>query len=240
MGIPVLHTAVADTLGREISDGLISPGGVLTLEQIQTRFGVSRTVAREAMRLLESVRMVEPKRKVGLVVRPPGEWDVFSAIVIDWRLRGPGLRSQLKSLTELRAAIEPVAASGAAINADTATRARLVPLAERMRTEGEAGNLEAFLALDIEFHQSLLRASGNEMFAALTDVVAVVLTGRTRLGLMPQCPEPEALAAHEDVARAIRDSDPDAAERAMTSITSEVRSTLDSLTRVTPRRPPAP
>lgn len=227
MAAAVLHTGVADALGREIVDGVQLPGSSLTLEQIQERFGVSRSVARDAMRLLESVRVVLPKRRVGLVVLPADEWDVFNPTLIGWRLAGPGRQSQLRSLTELRAAIEPVAASGAARHADHASRVRLLELAAKMREVGEAGNLESFLALDIEFHQTLLRSSRNEMFAALSDVVAEVLTGRTRLGLMSPKPAEAALAGHEGVARAIQEFDAPAAEQAMSAIMSEVRTAVE-------------
>lgn len=227
MSLEALHAAVAETLGREIADGVRPPGSVLTLDQIQSRFAVSRTVAREAMRSLESVRMVQPRRRVGLVVLPDSRWDVFDPMLIGWRLAGPGRRSQLHSLTELRAAVEPIAASGVARHADRATRLRLVELAAQMRELGEAGDLDAFLELDIDFHQTLLRASRNELFAALADVVAVVLTSRVRLGLVSPHPAEIALAGHEEVARAISDFDPHAAEAAMLAIMGEVRSSLE-------------
>lgn len=230
MPAPVLHTAVAETLGREIVDGVQRAGSVLTLEQIQNRFAVSRSVARDAMHTLESVGVVEAKRRVGLVVQNPSHWNVFNPTLICWRLAGPGRRSQLQSLTELRAAVEPVAAAGTARHADHATRLRLVELAAELRRAGEAGDLETFLTLDIEFHQTLLRGSRNEMFAALSDVVAEVLTGRTRLGLVSANPAEAALAAHEGVAWAIRDFDPEAAQQAATSIMSEVRTALEDRT----------
>ena len=59
--------------------------------------------------------------------------------------------------------------------------------------------------------------------------VAEVLAGRTRHGLMPDRPRPEALDAHDAVADAIRARDPEAAERAMTVITTEIRAALSDL-----------
>ncbi|HEY0217282.1 MAG TPA: FCD domain-containing protein, partial [Cellulomonas sp.] len=191
--VEVLHSSVLDVLGAEITVGTLAEGAVLTLEQIQQRFEVSRTVAREAMRMLEHLHLVTSRRRVGLVVRPAADWLVFDARVIRWRLAGPGRIAQLRSLTELRAAVEPVAAAAAARHADAAEVDRLVALTERMRVLGEAGRLEEFLACDIQFHALLLRAGRNEMFAALTEVVAEVLTGRTRHGLMPDRPRAEAL-----------------------------------------------
>lgn len=229
MGVEVLHSTVLEVIGAEITAGALPEGSVLTLEQIQQRFAVSRTVARETMRMLEHLGLVTSRRRVGLVVRPAAHWMVFDPRVIRWRLAGPGRLAQLRSLTELRAAVEPVAAAAAARHADPAEVDRLLALVVRMRELGEAGRLDEFVVCDIEFHALLLRAGRNEMFAALTDVVAEVLAGRTRHGLMPERPRPEALDAHEAVADAVRARDPQAAERAMTVITTEIRAALSDL-----------
>ncbi|MEV7973732.1 FCD domain-containing protein [Cellulomonas sp. NPDC089187] len=225
----VLHSGVTDALGAQITSGELTPGSALTLDGIQQRFGISRTVAREAMRSLEHLGLVTSRRRVGLVVRPAQDWAVFDPQVIRWRLAGPHRVTQLRSLTELRAAVEPVAAASAAWNADGDQADRLVTLAARLRALGEAGDSAEFLAVDIEFHRLILCASGNEMFGALTDVVAEVLAGRTRHGLMPHHPREEALSAHEAVAAAIRARDPEAAEAAMGRITREIRSALGEL-----------
>lgn len=229
MGVEVLHSTVLEVIGSEITAGALPEGSVLTLEQIQQRFAVSRTVARETMRMLEHLGLVTSRRRVGLVVRPAADWMVFDPRVIRWRLAGPGRLAQLRSLTELRAAVEPVAAAAAARHADPAEVDRLLALVARMRELGEAGRLDEFMVCDVEFHALLLRAGRNEMFAALTDVVAEVLAGRTRHGLMPDRPRPEALDAHEAVADAVRARDPQAAERAMTVITTEIRAALSDL-----------
>jgi len=54
-----------------------------------------------------------------------------------------------------------------------------------MAVHARSGDLDAYLVADVQFHRTLLRASGNEMFGALDSVVAEVLSGRTRHGLMP-------------------------------------------------------
>src|SRR5690606_2770994 len=105
----------------------------------------------------------------------------------------------------------------------------LVLLARRLRTLGESGDGdgEEFLALDIQLHELLMRSSGNELFCALGDVIAAVISGRTHLGLMPAFPEPEALDAHEAVANAVAAGDAVAAQEAMARIVREVRGALD-------------
>ncbi|MFI6423824.1 FadR/GntR family transcriptional regulator [Promicromonospora sp. NPDC050880] len=225
---PVLHSPVLDTLGRRITGGDLPAGTVLTLEGIGSEFDVSRTVAREAMRLLEGLGMVRSGPRVGIVVLPHDAWNVLDPRVIAWRLDGPGRAAQLRSLTELRQAVEPLAAAGAARGASAAVRDELVVTAARLRELGESGQGDGarFLELDIRMHELLLRNSGNELFSALADVVAVVISGRIHLGLMPAYPVPEALDAHEEVARAVAAGDDLAAEEAMARIVREVRGAL--------------
>ena len=88
-------TTVLDSLGRRITSGDAPAGTPLTLESIGSEFGVSRTVAREVMRLLEGLGLVRSKRRVGLVVLGIEEWNVLDPRVIRWRLEGPGRDPQL-------------------------------------------------------------------------------------------------------------------------------------------------
>lgn len=219
----VLNARIIETLGQDIVSGLLLPGDRLTLEGLQQEFGVSRTVVRDCMRILESLSLVYSKRRVGIVVQEPRLWNVFDRRIIRWRLNGPQRAEQFRTLTELRVGVEPVAAARAAGSAGAEERKQLTELAAELRSLGEAGELDAFLQADIRFHTLLLRASGNEMFASLQDVVAEVLTGRTRQGLMPPTPTEEALRGHELVAAAVAAGDDCAALAHMTALLEEVR-----------------
>lgn len=224
----VAYPRICEAVGAEIVTGALSPGHVMTLEDLSARFGASRTVLREAMRVLESLGLIESRRRVGLVVQPPEHWNVFDTRVIRWRLDSDQRTDQLRSLTQLRIGIEPLAAHFAALNATPEQRTRLVALGGHLRCEGEARLSHAFLASDQEFHSLILLASGNEMFAALQTSVQAVLRGRTEHGLMPSRPRKQALDLHEEVARAIAAGEPRAAEAAMAALLNEARAALDS------------
>lgn len=230
--VPLMHQAVSRSLGIEIIDGIWPPDAARTLDEIQSRFAVSRTVAREAARQLEAMGLVRARRRLGVVAQPIGSWNVLDPLLIDWRLHSEHREDQIRTLTQLRLAVEPAAAEGAARLASIHTRARLLPLAVELRRTGEAGDLTTFMKYDIEFHRLLLESCGNEMFAALSELVAVVLQGRTELGLMPENPKPEALDGHEAVAQAVFDGDGDAAREAMQAVLDEVRETFSAAERV--------
>lgn len=216
-------------MGIEVIDGVWAVGETVTLEEIQDRFTVSRTVAREVARQLEAMGLAKPRRRLGLIAQPISEWSVLDPRMIDWRLHSTQRERQIYTLTQLRLAVEPAAAENAARVASIQSRAQLLPIAAELRRTGEAGDLLEFMKYDIEFHSTLLRSSGNEMFAALSSLVAAVLQGRTELGLMPENPKPEALDGHEAVAQAIFDGDPVAARAAMQGIIDEVREVFEGL-----------
>jgi DNA-binding FadR family transcriptional regulator len=226
MAAATLLNGVAPVVAGEIIEGTTPAGEVLSLAGIQARFGISRTVAREVMRRLESVGLLRSSRRVGLVVQPSSEWHVLDPQVIEWRLAGRGRDAQLRSLTELRAAVEPLAVAAATQNASAAQKRRIRDLAATLESTGASGDMDAFLEADIEFHGLLLRASGNELFAALAEVFAVTLAGRVHHGLMPSHPLPAAIAAHVAVAAAMdRSSSTDAFE-AMVGMLSGIRTEL--------------
>ncbi|MGV9670384.1 MULTISPECIES: FadR/GntR family transcriptional regulator [unclassified Gordonia (in: high G+C Gram-positive bacteria)] len=220
------HEQVLGTIGARIAAGDLPVGAVLTLDGICTEHTVSRTVAREVIRVLESMGMVASRRRVGITVQPRTRWSVFDQRLIRWRLDSDEREDFLLTLSELRRGIEPAAAALAAVRADEHQCRVLAAAASDMAVHGRTGDLDAYLQADKIFHRALLEASGNEMFCALTGVVGEVLSGRTHHGMMPATPNPVAIALHDDVARAIRLADPDTAEARMRAIIDEAASAV--------------
>ncbi|KOU54712.1 FadR/GntR family transcriptional regulator [Streptomyces sp. WM6378] len=224
-----LHTHVLDSLGLAITAGEYPPGSVLRTDELAQRFDVSRTVIREVVRVLESMYLVESRRRVGVTVRPTEQWNVYDPQVIRWRLAGADRPRQLRSLTVLRSAVEPVAAGLAALRATPAQCADLTEQALGMVATSRGRQLEAYLVHDVAFHRIVLNASGNEMFARLGDVVAEVLTGRTHHQVMFPDPDPAAVTLHVRVAEAVRARDAAQAERLTREIAVGALEELDVL-----------
>ncbi|AUS81729.1 FadR family transcriptional regulator [Actinoalloteichus sp. AHMU CJ021] len=216
-----LHDRLLEELGLAVTGGTLAAGDRVLLDELADRFDVSRSVIREVVRVLEALSLVSSRRRVGVVVLPASEWNLYDPRVIRWRLAGDQRADQLRSLSQLRAAVEPAAAALAAHNASIEVAAELMSVAGRLRGLGRSGDLEAFLVVDIAFHQMVLLGSGNEMFAQLSDVVAEVLTGRTQYGLMPRYPAAEALQLHIDVADAVQRGDAAGAQSAMLRIVDQ-------------------
>ncbi|NBE55388.1 FadR/GntR family transcriptional regulator [Streptomyces boluensis] len=224
-----LHARVLESLGPAITGGEYPPGSVLRTDELSQEFEVSRSVMREAVRVLESMHLVESRRRVGVTVLPTEEWNVYDPQVIRWRLAGADRPRQLRSLTVLRSAVEPTAAGLAARNASAEQCAALTESAIGMVANSRGGRLEGYLRHDVEFHRTILKASGNEMFARLGDVVAEVLTGRTHHQVMFEDPDPAAVTLHVKVAEAVRERDAVRAEELTREITLGALEELDVL-----------
>jgi DNA-binding FadR family transcriptional regulator len=162
--------------------------------------------------------LVSSIRRVGVLILPPSNWNLFDPQIIRWRLASNARITQLRSLTELRFAIEPAAARLAALRAPLIDTTELVTLAQKMKVAGQGDDAALFLALDVRFHQLILESSGNEMFSKLNSLVEEVLTGRTNYGLMPIHPQEEALQLHIDVANSIQKGAASAAHDSMLAI----------------------
>ncbi|MGA4847894.1 FadR/GntR family transcriptional regulator [Streptomyces sp. G5(2025)] len=224
-----LHSRVLESLGPAITAGEYPPGSVLRTDELAQRFEVSRSVMREAVRVLESMHLVASRRRVGVTVLPAEEWNVYDPQVIRWRLAGADRPRQLRSLTVLRSAIEPVAAGLAARHATAAQCAELTECALGMVAHSRGHQLEGYLQHDVAFHRVILNASGNEMFARLGDVVAEVLTGRTAHQVMFEDPDPPAVSLHVQVAEAVREGDAARAEALTREIALGALEELDIL-----------
>ena len=167
-----LHHRAIEHLGTRIVAGELPAGHVMLAEHLEGELKVSRSVVREAVRVLQSLGMVETIKRVGIRVLPASRWNPFDPLVIRWRLAGDGRGAQLRSLAELRTAVEPVAAELAAINAPEALRRELVEISGAMRRRARPGTCRGSSNWIFRFHSLLLTGSGNEMFANLVGQVA--------------------------------------------------------------------
>jgi DNA-binding FadR family transcriptional regulator len=149
----------------------------------------SRTLAREVLQALQHKGLVKLKTRVGATVQPVQKWNVFDPDVIEWRLRAAP-RFPMRSMTELREAVEPRAAFLAAQRASGDVCRDLVNLAVELRElsrdkrfelddVGEACR-EEFRAVDAKLHRMILDGSNNEMFRSLAVPVEAALNYRIR------------------------------------------------------------
>jgi len=213
-----IHGYVAMTLGREIVSGVYPAGSLLpNVPDLCERFGVSRTVLREAYNLLAAKALIVARPKVGTRVRPKSEWHMFDPDVLAWHMEaGQGL-AFLSDLFVLRQMVEPEAAALAAKARSDETIEQIAEAFSRMERfhDGESGLIEA----DLDFHMAILSATGNPFLASLGGVIHAALQGGFRLtweGAVRM--HSDRLRQHGLILAAIRQGSPELARRRMSEL----------------------
>jgi GntR family galactonate operon transcriptional repressor len=209
-----LHGAVVHDIGLRIVQGQLEPGDPLpTEDELSGELSVSRTVLREAIKVLAAKRLVESRPKTGTRVQQRSEWNLLDPDVLAWQLEAGPDRRFLEDTLELRSLIEPAAARLAAKRASEDEISVLESTCEEMLLAGE--DMDAWIAPDLRFHAVLLQASHNELLEHLTDIVGSVLRTLFTFSSRPPGTFIRAAPLHAAIVEALRSRDPEAAELAM-------------------------
>jgi GntR family transcriptional regulator, transcriptional repressor for pyruvate dehydrogenase complex len=206
-----LADAVAERLTGWILDETVPPDGLLPAEgELAARFGVSRTVIREAIRSLASYRLVRIRHGVGSYVNPREAWDVSSALQLFIRSDRDGLLRWL----EVRQVLEVGIARRAAARVTPEDLDVLAGLVEDMRDQLRCLP-GGFIEMDYRFHLAIARATRNPSLEMMLAPILRPLHGRMQETL--QIPVTAELAAveHERIVQALRTGNAEGAAAAM-------------------------
>lgn len=221
------HAHVVAELGYGIVSGEIPEGSLLPGDtELSARFGVSRTVLREAMKTLAAKRLIEAKAKVGTRVVDRANWNFFDADVLGWRFES-GLDTQfIEHLAEMRMALEPAAAAAAALRASSDDIVALYAIAARF--DDLTHTPETIAKVDLEFHLAIARMSGNPFMRSASGLIETALAISFRLSSPAASPEKieEVASNHLRIAHAIAARDPQKAIAAMRLVIEVGRSRI--------------
>lgn len=168
-----LTFGLTDVLGRMIVTGAYDDKPFPIEAELSKEHAVSRSVTREAVKMLAAKGLLTARPRQGTIITPPSAWNWFDTDVLRWLLERKFSLSLLRQFTELRLSIEPGAAALAAQAASPAG----IQLIQRgfARMEAAEAGADNPLSSDIAFHVSILEASGNPFYAQFRDVVATAL-----------------------------------------------------------------
>lgn len=205
---------VLEELGKDICTGRIRPGQLLPPEgELCERFGFSRIVIREAIKSLAAKGLIEVTRRFGTLVLDTNRWNLFDTDIIEWRAQSGSIDPVMaRDLMEIRRIIEPTAVRLAALRAseDDKRNLRAAYMTMARAVAGKADYIKA----DLEFHNIILSACGNQFLRQMQEAMAALL--RVNFEVITKKPGGPAhsLPLHEAVCEAIEKGDADAAERA--------------------------
>jgi DNA-binding FadR family transcriptional regulator len=206
-----LTFGLMEVLGRDIVHGKYDGQPFPNELALGVDYAVSRTVVRETVKMLVARGILASASRRGTFVQPREAWNVLDPDVLRWLLDRARSGDWLRQFTQLRLAIEPLAAALAALQAKPAQIAAIGDSLEQMRLaqlEGDA------LAADTGFHFAVIEASNNpflDQFRRATSSGlgrAIRLTGALAI-------TPTDIAQHERVHAAIAARDPALAQAAM-------------------------
>lgn len=192
--------------------------------EMAVQFGVSRVVVREAIRTLELNGLLTVKKgaKGGIFVAQDFDRPISDSIV---NLLSVG-EASLENLFEIRALIEPFAASRAALLGSDEDFDRLAgALAQADMEHAKGGSIRS---LNIEFHRLVIRMSGNPILSVVGETVLILLTERIKQ--IPSRETSEAvLGMHKKIFAALRKRQP---EKARMMMANDIKAVGERLVRM--------
>src|SRR5437764_2694732 len=208
-----------DKVTREIALGIMrgsigqSESALSTEGDLCRHFSVSRTILREAVKVLAAKGLIEVRPRTGIRVRPRNEWNLVDPDLLGWLCEAGVDDRFIRDLCEVRAIVEPAAAELAASRASDQEIAELLHWYDQI--EANTANEDARLEADRNFHATIFTACHNVFLTQMNTTVGVALRATQQIGVhLPQVME-ESVLAHKKVADAIARRDSAAARAAM-------------------------
>lgn len=197
------------------------------MEDLEREFSVSRTVIREALRVLAAKGLVDARPKRGTFVRSRDDWSLLDPDVLRWQLEHQRDTGFLDNLAEVRGVVEPAAARLAAQRHSDEDLAELSDSLELSARDDVTA--KDVVAADIRFHRALLVSTHNELLCQMEIVIETGLRTRDLL-IHGQETWADAVPAHRAVFDAVAARDGDAAEGAMRTLLEQARRDVEALT----------
>jgi DNA-binding FadR family transcriptional regulator len=214
------HRIVQD-LGIAVVSGKYSKDNPFPVEaDLCRQYGASRSVLREAVKMLTAKGLLRARPRHGTWVQPEEHWNLLDPDVLRWLLQRKPWLQLLVEFTQVRLAVEPGAAALAAEVAGPAEKAAVQQALGRM-IAAERGDDDR-LASDIAFHVAILSASGNKFFGQLRELIGTALRFSVRITDRRKGERLASVADHKKIADAITAGKPEAAAEAMRTLIQKV------------------
>ena len=183
------------------------PGTYLNVAAIAELLGIGRTPVHQAVRRLAHEGMIEIMPRKGMIVKPVSLHDVMA-------------------IAEVRLVNEPYCVRLAAENAKRQDITALERILRRAGRAAEAGDTEAMMLADRDFHCAISGIAGNQILAEILRNLHERSLRFWFISLHQSSHQQEVDREHASILRAIKDHDADAAEQAMRRHIESFRNTI--------------
>ena len=203
---PIVNTSMADQVEEKLRQYFIQegfkPGDALPKEiEIAQALNVSRNVVREALSRLRMLGMVETRKRRGMVLSEP---DVLSGLE---RLLDPALLSKevLKQLFEFRLVLEIGISDLLFLRKKEEDMTQLKVIVEK---ELNAQDNRQRVELDVLFHSTLYRISGNETLRRFQKMLLPLFNYIIEIEAGPDGKTAVGSVSHADLIRILEEGNP--------------------------------
>jgi GntR family galactonate operon transcriptional repressor len=207
-----LHQRVTQEIARIILKSASDQSGKRMLPsepELCQQFGVSRTVLREAVKVLAAKGLVELRPRVGMRVLPRSEWRMLDADLLAWQCELSPDHELIRNIFETRLLVEPAAAR---LAAKRASREEIETLGHWYREmEAQVEKEGTGIDPDMKFHAMIALACHNEIIQQMVETGSRALRVLVEIADAPRgnatkalTHRRKALAYHREVYDAIR------------------------------------
>ncbi|MBL7198568.1 MAG: FadR family transcriptional regulator [Anaerolineae bacterium] len=225
-----LYKQVADKVQELIAAESLRPGDKLPGErELADRMGVSRTVVREAIRVLSVRGLVRVKSGCGTYVQELSHKDAAASIELYLKLRQDAC--SLQDVHEVRRMIE---VETAGLAAQRATESDLAAMEAALRDMSAHRHDPAKYAFyDLAFHTAVAAATHNDLFGVLLGPISDLLMQIVRVSVDAPRAMDVGLAHHRRILEKIRERDKEEARQAMSDHLDQARRQVETVRKQT-------
>jgi DNA-binding FadR family transcriptional regulator len=212
-----LHGRVVHSLGLRIVGGAYEVGEALPNgDALGAELGVSRTVVREAVKVLIGKGLVEVRPKLGTRVRARRSWHLLDPDVLRWQFENVAVTDDWRELLEVQESIGPTAAR---LAAERHIPVELMEIqAALRRLQAALSEPDAFRTASLDFNEAIFAASHNTLLWHVNAVIRLGLESGSSDTRPVDEDEDEALGPWQDLVESIERRDGAGSEKAMRNL----------------------
>ena len=205
-----LYVRIADLLEERIlSEGYEYEKKLPSEQALAEQYSVSRTVIREALKLLKERGLVDSRNGMGSYVTKPEAENLADVIyrmaVLD--------KISYDEIYGVRKILEIAACRMAAAAVENDQLARMREYLEKLKDR--TISVKERRELDYDFHAAIAEASGNRLLGIMVRTTRDVFISVIEKGIFTEGGIEDAILRHERIMQALVNHDPAAAEKAM-------------------------
>jgi GntR family transcriptional regulator, galactonate operon transcriptional repressor len=225
-----LHDRLVRHLALQVMQhGDLAIGEASTEGDLSRELKVSRTVLREAIKVLEAKGLVEVQQRRGVRVRPKKHWNLLDPDLLAWRSNLKPDERFIRHMHELRLILEPAAAELAAMRASDPEIEALFHYLSSM--ERAVHDVTSFIAADMEFHSAIFTACHNDLLEQITVTIGRAFRATRVITIQRRGSSATSIQLHFAVADAIRNKDSVLARSAMQCLLEQAGKDINAVLR---------